>query len=115
MRNSGSTPLCRPCAKQRTVENYRAKCRRRRAWKLGAKAEKYTLAEIALRDAGRCQLCHGLVDMELKHPDPWSPTIDHVLPLSRGGDDTRANVWLAHRLCNLRKGNQVAVMTLETP
>jgi hypothetical protein len=25
-------------------------------------------------------------------------------PLSRGGDDTRANVQLAHFLCNARKG-----------
>jgi 5-methylcytosine-specific restriction endonuclease McrA len=49
---------------------------------------------IELQD-GRCFYCgrpHHLM------------TIDHVLPLSRGGDDTPANVRLAHRLCNVRKG-----------
>jgi 5-methylcytosine-specific restriction endonuclease McrA len=75
--------------------------------KRGAEAEKYTLAEIAGRDGHRCGLCGGQVDMTIKNPDPWAPTIDHIVPISLGGDDTRGNVWLAHRLCNLRKGNRI--------
>lgn len=37
-------------------------------------------------------------------PHPRSPVIDHIVPLALGGDDTRANVQLAHFLCNARKG-----------
>jgi len=36
-------------------------------------------------------------------PHPKAPTIDHIVPLSAGGDDTKANVQLAHFSCNTRK------------
>jgi 5-methylcytosine-specific restriction endonuclease McrA len=35
---------------------------------------------------------------------PLAATIDHIVPLAAGGDDTKANVQLAHRRCNTRKG-----------
>lgn len=78
--------------------------RRRRAALRGAASEPYTLDEIAARDRYRCQLCLCQVDMEIPAPDPASPSIDHVLPLSAGGDDVRANVQLAHYGCNSAKG-----------
>lgn len=37
-------------------------------------------------------------------PHPKAPTIDHIIPLAVGGDDTRANVQLAHFLCNSLAG-----------
>ena len=45
--------------------------------------------------------------MRLHWPDRRSPSVDHVVPLSRGGDDTLANVKLSHLTCNLSKGNRV--------
>lgn len=69
-------------------------------------SESYTLDEIARRDGFRCGLCHRRVDLTTPAPQPRSPSIDHVVPLSRGGDDTRANVQLAHRACNVRKNNR---------
>lgn len=38
-------------------------------------------------------------------PHPKAPTIDHLLPVSAGGDDVRANVRLAHFICNSRRGS----------
>jgi len=37
-------------------------------------------------------------------PHPKAPTVDHIVPVSEGGDDTRANVQLAHFVCNSVKG-----------
>ncbi|MDX3353901.1 HNH endonuclease signature motif containing protein [Streptomyces sp. ME01-24h] len=51
-----------------------------------------------------CGLCGGRVAMKQTVPHPKAPTIDHVVPISEGGDDTRANVQLAHFLCNSSKG-----------
>jgi 5-methylcytosine-specific restriction endonuclease McrA len=34
-------------------------------------------------------------------------TLDHIIPITRGGGDTPENVQSAHRLCNSRKGNRV--------
>lgn len=36
-------------------------------------------------------------------------TLDHVVPLARGGEHSYRNVKLAHPLCNSRKGAKVAI------
>jgi hypothetical protein len=50
---------------------------------------------ILRRDGHRCQFC-GRADIPL--------TIDHVLPMSRGGEDTWENLVCACVQCNNRKG-----------
>ncbi|MFJ9374424.1 HNH endonuclease [Streptomyces sp. NPDC101455] len=66
--------------------------------------EQYTLAEIAARDGYLCALCGLTVDMAIASPLPDSPSIDHIFPISVSRDDTRSNVQLAHRRCNVAKG-----------
>ena len=45
-----------------------------------------------------CWLCGKPVDKTLKTPDPGSPEVDEVVPVSLGGDPfARANCRLAHR------------------
>jgi 5-methylcytosine-specific restriction endonuclease McrA len=60
-------------------------------------------AEIAQRDGWRCGICSKKVRPDLEHPDPYCASIDHVLPLARGGDNSPANLQLAHLRCNLSK------------
>lgn len=93
-----------PEARERQRMYWQAKCRRRRAAKRGGRSEPYTLGEIAERDGFCCALCGDLVPMDVKVPEASAPTIDHIVPVSRGGDDTKANVQLAHFLCNSIKG-----------
>ena len=76
--------------------------RLRSAWK-----EQVSLEQLAERDAATCYLCGGHVDMALSGLAPMGPTIDHVVPLSRGGEHSYANTALAHRACNTRKGARV--------
>lgn len=57
------------------------------------------------RDGWFCQICGSEVDREVLYPDPLSATLDHVVPLSRGGDHTRENTVLAHLRCNLVKSD----------
>lgn len=70
--------------------------------------EPYTRAEVFERDGWVCQLCGEPVDRELRAPDPGSASIDHIVPLSLGGDDTPANVQLAHFSCNSGKCNRAS-------
>lgn len=82
---------------------------KRRALKKGASTgEPVLLAEIAERDAWMCGLCAEAVDPELTWPDPLSKSLDHVMPLTRGGAHDPSNVQLAHLRCNTAKGNRVA-------
>jgi 5-methylcytosine-specific restriction endonuclease McrA len=84
-------------------EAIRRRVARRRARKLAVASEPYTLPEIAKRDRYRCGICRKRVAMTRSWPHPKAPTIDHVVPLACGGDDTRANVQLAHFGCNTGK------------
>lgn len=59
------------------------------------------------RDGGRCRLCGRLVSLSKHWPDPKSASIDHIIPLSKGGDDTYRNTQLAHLGCNSRKRDSV--------
>lgn len=80
--------------------------RNRRARLAEVDRDPYTTASIAERDECICGLCGEVVDLSVKWPATGAATVDHILPLSRGGDDTLSNVQLAHALCNLRKSNR---------
>jgi len=56
------------------------------------------------RDGYRCQYC-GRHRRELGYRE--SLTRDHVVPISRGGDNGWLNVVTACSRCNLRKGNRL--------
>lgn len=81
----------------------RRSSQRRRAQKLDAASDPYTRTEIFERDGWCCRICGEMIDRRTKWPHPRSPTVDHIIPLSRGGTDLRTNVQTAHARCNLRK------------
>lgn len=76
----------------------------RRAARAGADAELFDNVEIFERDEWRCWLCGGATVPHARGHDPLRPSLDHVVPLARGGTHTRANVRCAHLRCNLKKG-----------
>jgi len=76
----------------------------RRARLLGAVREPIDRRAVFDRDGWRCGLCGGSIDQAAQHPDPLSASLDHVLPLARGGSHTYSNVQAAHLRCNVAKG-----------
>ena len=52
------------------------------------------------RDGGICHICHGATD-----PLDWH--IDHIIPLSRGGEHSYRNVAVSHPRCNRVKHNSM--------
>jgi len=66
--------------------------------------DKFTRIEIFERDKWVCKLCGKKVDKSLKHNQLMSATLDHIVPIAEGGSHTRANVQLAHMICNSNKG-----------
>lgn len=79
---------------------------RRRALKKGASTgEPVVFAVIAERDKHRCGICRGKVS-NVPWPHPLSASLDHVVPLSKGGAHDPANIQLAHLGCNSTKGNR---------
>ena len=68
--------------------------------------EEISIAVLYDRDRGRCGICGKKVDTRLVFPHPKSSTIDHIMPVSKGGEHRYSNVQLAHLTCNSRKGNR---------
>ncbi len=57
--------------------------------------------KIIARDEPPCHICGGAIDYQADdHLSPASFTIDHIVPLARGGSDTLSNLAAAHRGCN---------------
>lgn len=63
-----------------------------------------SLRSLYERDKGFCHICGMHCDIELDTNDNYYPSIDHVIPLARGGLHSWGNVMLAHRVCNSSKG-----------
>ena len=56
-----------------------------------------------------CAICGKPVDFKLKFPHPNSATIDHIIPVSKGGHPSDIdNLQLAHLQCNRAKADKTA-------
>lgn len=78
-------------------EKSRSRVYARRAAKKGAPVrERVYRSVLWRRDGGKCHICGQGCD-----PLRWD--MDHVTPLSRGGDHSYANIRVSHPACNNRK------------
>ena len=68
--------------------------------------EKARAKILATRDT--CGICGKPVDFSYKYPHPLSPTVDHIIPVSKGGHPSDiSNLQLAHRCCNRQKSDKI--------
>ena len=70
--------------------------RKRRALVYGCKSFPYTISDIIKKDGLQCYLCDKLLTKK-------QITLDHLIPLSRGGDDKAENIKICCRSCNCSK------------
>jgi 5-methylcytosine-specific restriction endonuclease McrA len=54
-----------------------------------------------------CGICGQPIARVLRHPHPESVTVDHIIPLARGGPHSYGNLQLAHLRCNSRKRDRL--------
>ena len=83
----------------------RADKAKRRALERDAFVARVRRRDVYERDQWTCQLCGEPVARDEVVPHPKAPTIDHIVPLARGGTHEPANVQLAHYLCNAIKSD----------
>lgn len=81
---------------------------RHRARKYGCDYDSsVTLPKLIKLKGLRCGICGGMCDPNdhawTIYMGPMSPTIDHIVPMSKGGGHTWDNVQVAHAICNSYK------------
>jgi hypothetical protein len=79
----------------------------RRAAKRANRYESVSRDTVLERDSWTCHLCAEPIPPEAAWPDPLSASMDHVIPLAKGGSHTYDNVKSAHLTCNIRKGARI--------
>ena len=72
-----------------------------------AKGDSINALEVFEAHGWVCVVCKKTIDRRRRYPDWKSATIDHVVPLSKGGTHTLDNVAPAHLKCNLDKGDSM--------
>lgn len=81
-------------------DQHHANLMARKTRKKNAFVERVRRDVLAKRDDWKCGICGD----EVTRAD-W--TVDHVIPLAKGGEHSYANTQIAHRICNIRKGTKM--------
>ncbi len=64
------------------------------------------ITKLMARDGSLCQLCKTCLNRHIKdESDDDYITLDHIIPISKGGTDIFSNMRLTHQRCNRRRGN----------
>ena len=67
--------------------------------------------QIILQTQTVCGICGKPVDFSFRFPHPLSPTVDHIIPVAKGGHPSDlSNLQLAHRACNRWKSDKMFVV-----
>jgi 5-methylcytosine-specific restriction endonuclease McrA len=88
-------------------DKFHAKQSRRRAREKNAFVETVNRKVVYERDNGICGICGELINLSYTAPHRLSVSIDHIIPLSKGGLHTYDNIQIAHYGCNSSKGNRL--------
>lgn len=99
---------CRKKANRRVSKPDYGKNHRKRARHYGAEYEPVNRTRVLERDGWVCGICGGKISRLASFPHPKSASLDHIVPLSRGGDHTYRNVQAAHFMCNSVKSDSAA-------
>lgn len=116
-KGSALKKYCSTCAHKKILERARtyresypencaqARFRRRTRMK-NVRYEVVTEADVVRSHGADCHICERSIDFSLVWPHPQSKSMDHVIPIAKGGTHVLANVKLAHLTCNQRKSDK---------
>lgn len=87
--------------------------KRRKALLKNATVEVFCFDDVKAKSRDMCYLCGDHIDYSLEYPHKRSPSLDHVVPLSKGGDHSLENCEMTHLECNLEKGTKILDLAAE--
>ena len=70
--------------------------------------------KIVLATQNVCGICGREIDPSFKYPHPLSATVDHIVPVAKGGHPSALeNLQAAHRCCNRWKSDRLVVSRMK--
>lgn len=80
---------------------------RRRALKRDAFVENVDISVVLERSGWKCGICGEEIPKDAVFPDSLYRSLDHIVPLSKGGKHEYGNVQAAHYGCNAAKSDRL--------
>lgn len=63
---------------------------------------------VIFKTQNTCGICGKPVDFSIKYPDPLSATVDHIVPIAKGGHPSSLeNLQISHFSCNRQKSDKL--------
>jgi 5-methylcytosine-specific restriction endonuclease McrA len=99
---------CVECRDRRRAKSVRIDRQTRRHRERAATVERFDPLEVLARDGWRCHLC-GCKTPKSKRGSyaANAPELDHIVPLAKGGQHSRANTACSCRKCNISKSDRI--------
>lgn len=102
-RRPGRARQCKSC-RQSSEKMCNRNCKHRRKARIkGNMVGKVSIRQVFERDGWRCYLCNKALSQDVKVPNDDAPTIDHVIPLAKGGSHSMENLRACCFKCNYTK------------
>jgi len=92
------------CTKQARSASYRIKTVRRQKLSTPHRISHQQVVDLYGSD---CHICKTAIDLTLPRTHKQGLTVDHFMPISKGGTDEMDNLRPAHWICNVRKRDKV--------
>lgn len=101
------SPFCSDmCREEKARRTRRTQRIRRKAMLRAAKVEAVDPITVFNRDGWRCNACGQKTPKEKRGTiDPNAPELDHIVPLSKGGEHSYRNTQCLCRACNAEKSD----------
>jgi 5-methylcytosine-specific restriction endonuclease McrA len=93
------------CTIEARRARYRIKTVKRQS--LIKKPSRLAADEVVRVHGQNCSICGELIDLTLKRTSSRGLTVDHWIPLSKGGSDDISNLRPAHWSCNRKKSDKL--------
>ncbi len=99
--------FCSAACSKRAARRVQGNCHRSRARRHGVAYEPVNPTAVFDRDGWSCKLCGTKTPRKLRGTiEPNAPELDHIVPISAGGDHSYRNTQCACRRCNGLKANK---------
>lgn len=92
------------CSKEAEKARYRMKVVKRQKQ---LNPQRISHEQVVREYGSDCHICNEPIDLTLSRTSKLGLTVDHLIPLSRGGTDTLDNLRPAHWTCNRRKSDKL--------